>query len=77
MTGATANAAKKEVDQSIERLFAFAGYADKYDGAVHNPPVRNMTVAMVEPVGVIGITAPNDTAIARRYFVGRASNRNG
>ena len=63
MTGATANAAKREVDQSIERLFAFAGYADKYDGAVHNPPVRNMTVAMVEPVGVIGITAPNDTPL--------------
>ena len=63
MTGATANAAKREVDQSIERLFAFAGYADKYDGAVHNPPVRNMTVAMVEPVGVIGITAPNEAPL--------------
>ncbi len=63
MTGVTANAAKREVDQSIERLFAFAGYADKYDGAVHNPPVRNMTVAMVEPIGVIGITAPNEAPL--------------
>ncbi|MGV3651676.1 MAG: aldehyde dehydrogenase family protein, partial [Devosia sp.] len=26
-----------EVRQAVERLFAFAGWADKYDGAVHNP----------------------------------------
>lgn len=63
MTGVTANAAKKEVDLTIERLFAFAGWADKYDGAVHNPPVRNMTVAMVEPIGVIGITAPEEAPL--------------
>jgi aldehyde dehydrogenase (NAD+) len=48
----------KEVDQSIERLFAFAGWADKYDGAVHNPPMRAVAAAMVEPLGVIGVIAP-------------------
>ena len=63
MTGASAGAAKKEVELSIERLFAFAGWADKYDGAVHNPPVRQMAVAMVEPIGVIGIAAPNDNPL--------------
>jgi len=63
MTGATQSAAKKEVEQSIERLFAFAGWADKYDGAVHNPPTRAMTVAMVEPIGVIGITAPDEAPL--------------
>ena len=30
----------EEVAPSVERLFAFAGWADKYDGAVHNPPIR-------------------------------------
>ncbi|SMQ58298.1 aldehyde dehydrogenase (NAD+) [Devosia lucknowensis] len=49
---------KKEVQASIERLFAFAGWADKYDGSVHNPPMRAVAAAMVEPLGVMGIVAP-------------------
>jgi aldehyde dehydrogenase (NAD+) len=47
-----------EVALSVERLFAFAGWADKYDGAVHNPPLRAVAAAMVEPLGVMGIVAP-------------------
>jgi len=47
-----------EVEAAIERLFAFAGWADKYDGAVHNPPMRAVAAAMVEPLGVMGIVAP-------------------
>jgi len=47
-----------EVALSVERLFAFAGWADKYDGAVHNPPQRTVAIAMVEPLGVIGVVAP-------------------
>ena len=50
---------QKEVAQSVERLFAFAGWADKYDGAVHNPPMRAIAAAMVEPLGVIGVVAPS------------------
>ncbi|MCD7058858.1 aldehyde dehydrogenase family protein [Pelagibacterium xiamenense] len=63
MTGASANAAKREVELSIERLFAFAGWADKYDGAVHNPPARMMAVAMVEPIGAMGIVAPAEAPL--------------
>ncbi|MGV8952732.1 MAG: aldehyde dehydrogenase family protein [Cypionkella sp.] len=48
----------QEVALSVERLFAFAGWADKYDGAVHNPPQRTVAVAMVEPLGVMGVVAP-------------------
>lgn len=47
-----------EVARSVERLFAFAGWADKYDGAVHNPPLRAVAAAMIEPIGVMGIVAP-------------------
>jgi len=47
-----------EVALAVERLFAFAGWADKYDGAVHNPPLRAIAAAMVEPLGVLGIVAP-------------------
>ena len=48
----------EEVALSVERLFAFAGWADKYDGAIHNPPQRMVAAAMVEPIGVMGIIAP-------------------
>ncbi|UYN99329.1 MAG: aldehyde dehydrogenase family protein [Devosia sp.] len=49
-----------EVAQAVERLFAFAGWADKYDGAVHNPPMRAVAAAMVEPLGVLGVVAPEN-----------------
>ncbi|MVT00756.1 aldehyde dehydrogenase family protein [Devosia marina] len=49
---------REEVALSVERLFAFAGWADKYDGAVHNPPQRMIATALVEPLGVLGIVAP-------------------
>lgn len=53
--------AAKEVKTSIERLFSYAAWADKYDGAVHNPPFRNISIAMNEPVGTAGvICAPNE-----------------
>ncbi len=57
-TGESLASAHREVAASVERLFAFAGWADKYDGAVHNPPSRTIAIAMVEPIGVMGIVAP-------------------
>ncbi len=63
MTGVSANAARREVELSVERLFAFAGWADKFDGAVHNPPARMMAVAMVEPLGVLAIAAPDESPL--------------
>ena len=48
-----------EVDLSIERIFSYAAWADKYEGVVHHPPGRNITIAMPEPVGVVGILAPS------------------
>jgi aldehyde dehydrogenase (NAD+) len=55
----TGREGEAEVSAAIERLFAFAGWADKYDGAVHNPPLRAVAAAMVEPIGVLGIVAPD------------------
>jgi aldehyde dehydrogenase (NAD+) len=49
-----------EVQAGIERVFSYAAWADKYDGAVHNPPFRNIALAMHEPVGTIGIVCPGD-----------------
>ena len=58
-TDASAEDARKEVDMSIERLFFYAAWADKYDGAVHQPPIRGVTLAMNEPIGVMAIGCPD------------------
>jgi aldehyde dehydrogenase (NAD+) len=47
-----------EVRQGIERVFSYAAWADKHDGAVHNPPFRSVSLAMNEPVGTVGIVCP-------------------
>jgi aldehyde dehydrogenase (NAD+) len=59
-TGATKAAAKSEVDLSISALFTAAAWADKYDGAIHQTPIRNVTLAMPEPIGVMAIVLPDD-----------------
>jgi len=61
MTGATN--AEREVEASIERLFHYAAWADKYDGLVHQPPMHGITVALHEPLGVIGIVCPNEAPL--------------
>ena len=63
MTGASARAAKAEVDASIRRAFFYAAYADKFDGAVHATRSRFVTLAMNEPWGVMGIVCPNEAPL--------------
>jgi aldehyde dehydrogenase (NAD+) len=50
--------AAEEVQRSVERQFSYAGWADKFDGAVHNPPMRNVSIAMNEPLGTVGVICP-------------------
>jgi aldehyde dehydrogenase (NAD+) len=59
LTGDGGEAARREVDATIARLFTYAAWADKWDGAVHHTPIRGVTLAMNEPVGVLGIAAPD------------------
>jgi aldehyde dehydrogenase (NAD+) len=40
--------------------FTAAAWADKYDGRIHGTPYRNVTLAMNEPMGVIGMLMPDD-----------------
>lgn len=60
MTGRTQKSAQAEVDASVERLFTYAAWADKYGGTVQETTLRGITVAVNEPVGVIGITCPDE-----------------
>ena len=55
-----ARVGREEVDASISRLFTYAAWADKWDGAVHHTPIRGVTLAMNEPIGVLGIAAPDE-----------------
>jgi aldehyde dehydrogenase (NAD+) len=55
--------AKREVALSIERLFTYAAYADKWEGRVHATPYRMVTLAMREPVGVLGVLCPDDAPL--------------
>jgi aldehyde dehydrogenase (NAD+) len=60
MTGRTQKSAQAEVDTSVERLFTYAAWADKYGGTVQETTLRGITVAVNEPVGVIGIACPDE-----------------
>jgi aldehyde dehydrogenase (NAD+) len=63
MTGASARAAEAEVEASVRRAFFYAGYADKFDGAVHATRSRFVTLAMNEAWGVMGIVCPNEAPL--------------
>jgi len=55
--------AKREVASGIERIFSYAAWADKFDGAVHNPPFRNIAIAMNEPIGTVGVICPSEAPL--------------
>lgn len=63
LTGASRAAAKREVNLTIKRLFTYAAWADKWEGAIHHTPFRNVTLAMPEPIGVIGVACPDEPAL--------------
>jgi aldehyde dehydrogenase (NAD+) len=50
--------AEREIALTIDRIYTYAAWADKYDGAVHHTPYRNVTLAMPEPLGVLGVVCP-------------------
>jgi aldehyde dehydrogenase (NAD+) len=55
--------AAAEVNAGIERIFSYAAWADKFDGAVHNPPFRSIAIAMNEPIGTVGVVCPQETPL--------------
>lgn len=56
--GQTAAAARSEVETSIRRIFWYAAQSDKFDGAVHQTKSAHVTLAMPEPLGVMGLVCP-------------------
>lgn len=60
MTGKSGEA---EVEAAIARLFTYAAWADKYEGAAKPVPMRGVALAMHEPVGVIGALCPDEAPL--------------
>src|SRR5260221_12364000 len=54
---------KAEGDAAVSRLFTYGAWADKYDGLVHQVPLRGVALAMNEPIGVMGLACPDDAPL--------------
>jgi aldehyde dehydrogenase (NAD+) len=52
--------ARHEVQTTLSRLFSYAAWTDKFEGVVHRPPLRGVTLALPEAIGVLGIACPDD-----------------
>ena len=63
LTGVSTKKAQAEVDATIQRLFSYGAWTDKYESAVHSPPMRGVTLAMKEPIGTMGIVCPDDNPL--------------
>jgi aldehyde dehydrogenase (NAD+) len=63
MTLCTRKSAQTEVDTAVQRLFTYAAWADKYGGTIQETTLRGITVAVNEPVGVIGILCPDENPL--------------
>ncbi|XP_043230403.1 aldehyde dehydrogenase family 16 member A1-like [Amphibalanus amphitrite] len=59
--GGSREAAEKEVDASVARLFHWAALSDKFGGAVQETQLYGTVLRLHEPVGVVAALAP-DTA---------------
>ena len=52
-----------EVEACTERLFHFAAWADKWDGAARGVPMQGLALALREPVGVVGALCPDEAPL--------------
>ena len=59
----TGKPGEAEVEATIQRLFTYAAWADKFDGVVKSVPIRGVAIAMNEPTGVIGVLCPDETPL--------------
>ncbi len=80
LIGISQKDAEKEFDQSIERLFYYGAMADKFEGSIHNPPIRGLTLAVKEPIGVVANILNDDfpllsliTTLGANFAAGNAN----
>jgi acyl-CoA reductase-like NAD-dependent aldehyde dehydrogenase len=64
--GKSASEAKQEVDLSIDRLVYYTGWCDKYQqvfSAVNPVSSSHFNFSVLEPTGVVGVIAPQDSSL--------------
>ena len=66
LQGVTKRRAKAEVDAAIDRLIYYAGWSDKYQqvfSAVNPVSSSHFNFSVLEPTGVVGIMAPEESGL--------------
>ncbi|MBK1669922.1 aldehyde dehydrogenase [Rhodovibrio sodomensis] len=63
LTGCAQPVAAAEVTGAVHRLFTAAAWADKFAGGVDAVPVRALAVTLREPIGVLGVAAPEEAPL--------------
>ena len=71
LTGVTNADAGEEVEKSVQRLFYWAAYADKYGGTVQETQLYGTVIKIHEPVGVIGIACPDQNPLVSQIWFQR------
>ncbi len=64
MTGCGEDDAEVEVNDAVSEWFRWAAWADKNDGKVHETTMRGLVLALNEPIGVVGLTAPDENPLS-------------
>jgi aldehyde dehydrogenase (NAD+) len=62
-TGLTESDAAREFEAAIDRTLFYAAWADKYDGAVHQTPMRALVYTRNEPLGSVGVVCPDEPSL--------------
>ena len=63
LTGQHLKNTRAEVETAVSRLFTWAAWADKFDGAAKGVPIRGIALAMNEPTGIIGAFCPDEAPL--------------
>jgi acyl-CoA reductase-like NAD-dependent aldehyde dehydrogenase len=66
LQGSTRRNAEREVDESIDRLIYYAGWADKYQqvfSAVNPVSSSHFNFSVLEPTGVVSVIAPDNSGL--------------
>lgn len=63
MTGVSNAKACAEVETAIDRFFTYGAWADKWEGAVHLPPMQGVALAIPEALGVVGVICPDEAPL--------------
>ena len=66
LQGGAKRAAMREVDESIDRLIYYAGWADKYQqvfSAVNPVSSSHFNFSVLEPTGVVSMIAPDESGL--------------